>query len=342
MNPRDALAAVVAGETLDRVEARALFASALNEEADPIVVGGLLSAMALRGETVGEITGAAEALQSAMIPFEHDEPEAIDTAGTGGDGLGTFNLSTAAALVAAAAGAKVVKHGNRSISSRCGSADLLEAAGVHLELSPSAAAEVLDELGITFLFAPAYHPAMRFAAPVRKALGVRTIFNFLGPLCNPGRVRRQLLGVSVRERVADFAAVLGELGHDRALVVHGGDGADELTLAPGAEVAAVGEVPVGGLDPAALGMSPGPPDGLAGGDAADNLGSLRRVLGGEQGPLRDGVCLNTAAALMVAGAASTAVEGVEMARAVIDGGAAAAKLEAWARASQRAAAKVAV
>ena len=343
MNPREALAMVSAGGALDRSQSCELFTSALDPGADPVVVAGLLTAMAQRGETVAEIAGAVDALRAAMIPFDHQEPGAIDTAGTGGDGLGTFNLSTAAALVAAAAGAKVVKHGNRSVSSRCGSADLVEAAGVVLELPPDAAAQVLAEVGITFLFAPLYHPVMRFVAPVRRTLGVRTIFNFLGPLCNPGRVRRQLLGVCTRERVADFAAVLRELGHERALVVHGGGGADEFTLLDGAEIATVGEVPDNGFDPAGLGLQAAPLRALAGGAGApDNLRILRAVLNGSRGPLRDATCLNAAAALVVAEVASSAAEGVQLARDAIDTGAAAAKLKAWVRASVRAAEKVAV
>jgi anthranilate phosphoribosyltransferase len=343
MNPREALAIVSTGGSLDRSQSRRLFASALHPDTDPMAVAGLLAAMAQRGETVAEIAGAVDALREVMIPFEHPEPGAIDTAGTGGDGLGTFNLSTAAALVAAAAGARVIKHGNRSVSSKCGSADLVEAAGVVLELPPEAAAQVLDEVGITFLFAPLYHPTMRFVAPVRRALGVRTIFNFLGPLCNPGRVRRQLLGVSARERVADFAAVLRELGHERALVVCGGGGADELTLLPGAELATVGEVPGNGFDAAGIGMQESPLRALAGGaGAADNLQILWSVINGATGPIRDATCLNAAAALVVAGLASDGAEGVQVAREAIDTGAAAAKLRAWVRASHRVAQKVAV
>lgn len=340
MNLREALTAVLDGQVLTRDDAREVFADALDEETDPVLFGGFLAALAQRGEDVAEITGAAEALRSVMVPLPHNAPGAIDTAGTGGDGMGTFNLSTAAAVVAAAAGATVIKHGNRSISSRCGSADLLAATGVEVELPPEAAAQVLDRVGITFLFAPRYHPAMRHAAPVRRSLGVRTIFNFLGPICNPGRVRRQLLGVSDPARVGDFAAVLECFGHERALVVHDG-GADELTLAGTAEIAAVGDVSADGFDPAALGLRQAPVDALRGGDIARNLKLLQDVFEGESGPLRDATLLNAAAALAVAGVASDAAEGISLAAAALDSGAVSAKLRLWARESRRAAGTVA-
>ncbi|MCZ6596732.1 MAG: anthranilate phosphoribosyltransferase [Planctomycetota bacterium] len=328
-NLQDTLRALLAGRRLSREEARATFSSALDESADPVVFGGILTALAQRRETPDEIAGVADALRGAMLPFEHDAPDAIDTCGTGGDGLGTFNLSTAAALVACAAGARVLKHGNRSLSSRCGSADLLEQAGLPLELTPEAARATFEEVGITFLFAPAYHPAMRFAAPVRRALGVRTVFNYVGPLCNPGRVRRQLLGVSDADRLGDFAVVLQGLEHERAYVVHGGGGADELTLEDENRVASVGDVPPESFAPADLGLVQSPVSNLAGGDAARNLELLQGVLAGETGPLRDAVLLNTSAALVVADVASDAREGVERAREALDSGAARGKLTAW-------------
>ena len=276
MNVRDALAASLAGRALTREQARETFAAALDESVDPITLGGLLCSLAQRGETVDEITGAAEALRAAAVPFE-GAGDAIDTCGTGGDGLDMFNVSTAAAIVACAAGARVVKHGNRSVSSKCGSADLLEAAGVPLELEPSAAREVLDEVGITFLFAPKYHPAMRFAAPVRRALGVRTIFNLLGPLCNPARVRRQLLGVADSRRAAQFAAVLEGLGHERGFVVHGAGGADELTLAGTNSLTPIGRTPHVAFDASELGLRRAHNDALAGGDATRNLAILHGI-----------------------------------------------------------------
>ncbi len=335
MKPAEALRSVLAGETLAREQARAVFSITLTGESDPIALAGLLVALASRGETAEEITGAAEALRAVAIPFEHACSDAIDTCGTGGDNLGAFNLSTAAAIVAAAAGARVIKHGNRSLSSRCGSADLLEAAGVPLELTPAQARRVFEEEGIVFLFAPAWHPAMRHAAPVRRALGVRTIFNFLGPLCNPGAVRRQLLGVSDAARVADFGHALTSMGHQRAYVVHGGGGADELTLENGNHVAPVGSAPVQSFDALALGLERAPVSVLAGGDARANLLLLGRVLAAESGPLLDAVVLNSAAAIVVAGLCEGAEEGVARAREALASGGARAKLASWVRTAER-------
>lgn len=324
----DALAHVSRGGRLQRGEARAVFGAVLRGGDDPVLLGGFLAALATRGETVDEICGAAEALRAAMEPFPHDCADAIDTCGTGGDGLGLFNLSTAAALVAAAAGARVIKHGNRAASSRCGSADLLESAGLPLELDPAQARAVLEETGITFLFAPRYHPALRQAAPVRRALGIRTVFNWLGPLCHPGSLRRHLLGVSEASRVADFAAVLQALGYEHAYVVHGAGGADELTLAGENTVAAVGAPPAC-YDAQALELAPAPVAALRGGDAACNRALLERLLDGAPGPLQDAVVLNTAAALVLAGAAATPLEGRDRAREALLRGAARRKLAEW-------------
>jgi anthranilate phosphoribosyltransferase len=225
------------------------------------------------------------------------------------------------------------------VSSRCGSSDLLEAAGVRIELDADQARTVLEEVGITYLHAPSFHPLMRFAGPVRRALGVRTVFNLLGPLCNPGRVRRQLLGVADPTRVADFAAVLAGLGHTRAYVVHGGGGADELTLAPGNVAATVGDAPTLVLDARALGLDVAPVSALAGaGDAAANLAQLAQLFAGDGGPLRDALLLNAAVALVVAGLATDAAHGVACAAEVLDSGAAAAKLATWAALTQAVAA----
>lgn len=335
---RGALARSVRGEALSRDEAREVFSSALSEDANAAALGGLLASLATRGETTAEIAGAVDALRAAMRPFEVDDggPAPIDTCGTGGDGLGTFNLSTAAALVARAAGARVVKHGNRALSSRCGSADLLEAAGVPLELSPGGSREVFERVGITFLFAPAWHPAFRAVGPVRRALGIRTVFNLLGPLLNPARVRRQLVGVGEAGRVDAVAAVLGELGCERGYAVHGAGGADELTLAGANRALAVGEAPEEDFDAGRLGLASAPVEALAGGDAARNLGLLRRVLQGERGPLFDAVALNAAAALVVAEVARDAAEGLERAVEALASGAARGVLEDWAAAAKTA------
>ena len=330
-----ALKASLAGQTLDRAQTQDVLSAALSGKADPILFGGVLVALAARGETAEQIAGGAAALRGAAVPFEHDHPDAIDTCGTGGDGLGMFNVSTASAIVAAAAGAKVIKHGNRSVSSKCGSADLLEAAGIDLELEPAQARAVLDETGITFLFAPRYHPAMRFAGPVRAALGVRTLFNFLGPLSNPGGVRRQLLGVNDPTRAADFASALSSLGCERGYVVHGAGGADELTLAGPNQREVVGAAPAVALDAEAAGLAAAPVAALAGGDAAENLVLLGKLLDGVAGPLRDAVLLNAGAALVVAGLTDDLADATGRATEAVDSGAAKAKLAAWVAATKQ-------
>ncbi|HEV8111618.1 MAG TPA: anthranilate phosphoribosyltransferase [Planctomycetota bacterium] len=334
MNLGEAIERVTEGGELSREETRSVIGGTLVAEFDAAQLADFLTRLAARGETAAEITGGADALREAMIPFEHDHPDAIDTCGTGGDGAATFNLSTAAAIVAAAAGARVVKHGNRSQSSRCGSADLLEAAGIPLDLPLDASRVVLDAVGITFLFAPAHHPALQHAAPVRKALGVRTIFNFLGPLANPGRVRRQLVGVPEARRVAEIATALTDLGHERGYVVHGAGGADELTLAGENLVAAVGDAPVHSFDAQALGLSRAPVSRLRGGDAAANLRLLRLVLSGESNAMLDAVVMNAAAALVVAGVAADACDGVRQADEAITSGRAKATMSRWVEAAR--------
>lgn len=326
---QEALRRVLAGETLEREAVRAVLAETFAGGADPVAFGGLLVAMAARGETSEELLGGAQAMRDAMEPFEHDCPDAIDTCGTGGSGLDTFNVSTAGAIVAAAAGARVIKHGNRSASSKCGSADLLEALGVPLELDPDAARTVLQEVGITFLFAPRYHPAMRHAGPVRRSLGVRTLFNLLGPLCNPGRVQNQLLGVFDPGRLDDLARVLEALGTRRALVVHGAGGADELTLAGENRVAVVGDLPVSGYNPETLGLTPQALEASCGGDAPQNAATLRSLLDGEAVPPREWVAFNAGAALLVAGVARDLPEGYARAIDAIDSGAARTTLRRW-------------
>ncbi len=328
MELSQALRQVKSGGVLQRAEAHAVVAGLLEREFATWELVDLLIALAARGETPAEIAGAADALRERMLVFEHDAVDAIDTCGTGGDGLRSFNVSTAAAIVAAAAGARVVKHGNRSQSSRCGSADLLEAAGIPLDLPADRARACLDEAGITFLFAPTAHPLLARVAPVRKALGIRTLFNYLGPLCNPGRVRRQLLGVPEARRVAPMADALRELGHERAYVVHGAGGADELM--PGLDnlVHAVGDVPA--WNPAAhREFRAIKPQDLRGGDARDNLAILARLLDGALGPVRDAVVLNAGAALVVAGVAAAPEEGLALADAAIAEGRARTTMNRW-------------
>lgn len=352
---RDALVRVTAGERLTRTEARELFGAALCEHASadagaPIVLAGLLVALAQRGETAEELAGAADAVRACMLPFEHAHAGAVDTCGTGGDGLGTVNLSTAAALIAAAAGAIVVKHGNRAVSSRAGSSDVLEALGGVVDVAPETARRALDAVGFTYLHAPRYHGALRRAAPVRRALGLPTLFNLLGPLCNPGRVRRQVVGVASPRRVGLVARALTELRVEAAYVVHGAGGADELTLAGVNRTHAVGAAAPATVDPSALGLRYAPVSALAGGDAAQNAATLRRVLAGNaansgntgnpdhagsavgaDAAVRDAACLNAALALVVAGVATGVAEGLDRAREAIARGAALRVLDTWAR-----------
>lgn len=331
---RAALQALIAGEELDTEQARHVFSHCLSGDADPVLVAGLLTALAVRGETPAAITGVAEALRACMEPFHHDYPTALDTCGTGGDGLGMFNISTAAAIVVAAAGVHVVKHGNRAVSSRCGSADLLEALGINIDIDPARARACLDEARITFLFAPRYHPAMRHAGPIRRTLGIPTIFNLVGPLANPGNVTHQLLGVPRAPLVATHAAVLRQLGATRALVVHGAGGADELTLAGRNDFAGLGiDLPPGGLDACGVGLASAPIEALAGGTVDDNLRLLQRILAGEASPLLSAVLLNAAAALLVVDHAQSLAECLEIAREAVVTGAARRTLETWIRVS---------
>lgn len=326
---KDGLSALLAGDAFTAHEIQALFRGVLDGDVQPVVLGGFLVALSQRGETAEEVAGVALALRDTMRTFEHDVPGAIDTCGTGGDGLGMFNVSTAAALVAAAAGAKVIKHGNRSVSSRSGSADLLEAIGGQIELPEDVARGALEETGFTFLFAPQFHPAMRHAGAVRKALGVRTIFNLVGPLANPGGVQRQVLGVPRPELVDVIAGALGVLGTHTAYVVHGGGGADELTLDGPGVVRAVGEARPMNFDGASLGLTGASVAALVGGDAHDNARLLERVLSGEMGPLRDVVAVNASAALVTAGVAAEAGDGLAQALEAIDSGKARSVVERW-------------
>lgn len=328
---RDALQRVLAGGVLGRDETKELFGVTLEGKVDPALLGGLLVALSQRGEAPEEVAGVALALRGSMRPFQHDEEFAIDTCGTGGDGLGTFNVSTAAAFVAAGAGAKVVKHGNRSVSSKCGSADLLEALGGALDVPDEVSRAALSECGFAFLFAPRFHAAMRHAAPVRKALGIRTVFNLVGPLANPGGVKRQVVGVSTRAHVDLVGGALEELGVEGAYVVHGGGGADELTLEPGNVTARLGAAPPAALQASKLGLDEAPVSSLAGGDASLNVKLLRGVLAGEAGPLRDATCLNAAASLLVGGVESDAAAALARAQESIDSGAARGAVRTWVR-----------
>jgi anthranilate phosphoribosyltransferase len=308
----------------------AAFGEIADGKASQVATAGLLVALRAKGETVLEIVAAARALRARALRGPRIDPRAIDTCGTGGDGAGTFNVSTAAAFVVAGAGVPVAKHGNRAASSRAGSIDVLEALGVRCELPVERAAEVLARVGIAPFFARVAHPAMRFLAPVRAELGVRTIANCLGPLLNPVDVKRQVVGVYAPELVAALVAALGRLGSERALVVHGSDGLDEITTTGPSHAALLeaGRVRTLELDPAALGIPRAQPAALQGGDAAANAAIVRAVLAGETGPRREIVCVNAGAALWIAGAAPDLAAGLDLARESIDSGAARERLAA--------------
>jgi len=321
---------VVDGVDLTRDEARRAMQAIMAGEATPSQVAGYLVALRMKGETVEEITGSAEAMRAAAIMVSCNAERLVDTAGTGGDGAGTINISTAAALVAAGAGVTVAKHGNRGVSSSCGSADVLEALGVTLLDDPQRQAEILASVGFAFLFAPFQHPAMKHAIGPRKDLGVRTVFNILGPLTNPAGARRQLVGVYDEALVETLARVLGELGAEHALVVHGAGGLDEISTIGSTKIAEWNgsSVDVYEVAPADFGIEPATLSDLAGGDAAHNAAAIRAIFAGKGGPHADVVALNAAAAIYVAGAADNMESGLSMARAAIDGGAAAQRLAA--------------
>jgi anthranilate phosphoribosyltransferase len=325
----EAIGRLVDGGALSRPEARAVMGEIMAGEATPAQIGGLLVALRTRGETVEEITGFAEAMREHVVPVSPTRSPVVDVVGTGGDGARTFNISTAAAIVAAAAGAAVAKHGNRAASSACGAADVLEELGFELELEPGTIARSIDELGFGFMFARAHHPAMRHAAPVRQELGTRTVFNVLGPLSNPAGARDGVFGVYAPELARTYAAALAGLGARRAFVVHGANGIDELSPAGANLVVEVdcGDVREWTLDPRELGLQPADPAELGGGSAPENAASIRSVLAGERGGRRDAVLLNAAAALVAARVAADLAEGLAAAADAVDSGAAATRLE---------------
>lgn len=326
---RDALRRWMAGASLAREEVEEIFGRLMDGELSEIEKTAVLVAMGTKGESPEEIAGAAMAMRQRVVPVEHRLVDVVDTCGTGGDARGTFNISTASALVAAAAGAPVAKHGNRSVSSRSGSADVLEALGVPLDLDMSRLAPCLEEVGIVFLFAPRHHPAMREVMPVRRALGVRTVFNLLGPLTNPAGARRQLLGVFDGSLVEPMARVLLELGTEHALVVHGSDGLDELSTTGSTQVAEVadGRIRTYRLEPEEVGLERVSLEALKGGDPEENARDLKAVLEGEEGPFSQVTALNAGAALFVAGRATDLADGVVKAKEVLAAGRGLEKLE---------------
>ena len=331
-----ALAELLDGHDLSRPRAREVMDEIMRGEATPAQIGGFLVALRAKGETADEITGCAEAMREHVVPVRAERDDLVDTAGTGGDGARTLNISTAAAIVAAAAGAAVAKHGNRAVSSASGSADVLEALGFSLEQPPERVARSIDELGFGFMFAPAHHPAMRHAAPVRHELATRTVFNVLGPLTNPAGARSQVLGVYAPELVRTVAEVLAQLGARRAFVVHGAQGIDELSPAGPNLVCEVvdGDVRERELDPLDLGVPRCDPAELRGGSAEENAQTILSILGGANGAAKDAILLNAAGAIAAGGQAEDLREGLDRARTAIDSGAAATRLEELARFSR--------
>jgi anthranilate phosphoribosyltransferase len=326
---QDALGRLLDGHDLDRDEARRVMGSIMEGGATPAQIGGFLVALRLKGETADEIAGCAEAMREHVLPVRPRRSDLVDTAGTGGDGARTFNISTAAALVAAAAGAGVAKHGNRAVSSSSGSADVLEALGFSLELPPERIERSIDELGFGFLFAPTHHPAMRHAAPVRRELAARTVFNVLGPLTNPAGARAAVVGVYAPELVPTIADVLLRLGATRAFVVHGARGIDELSPAGPNLVCEVvaGEVRRRVIDPLELGVQRSTPEELRGGNPEENAKTIREIFAGANGGRRDAVLLNAAGAIAAGGLAKDLLDGLGLAREALDSGLAGERLE---------------
>jgi len=326
---REAIAKLIERKNLTSEEAEAVMQEIMLGEATPSQIGAFLIALRMKRETAEEIAGCAKAMRANAIKVETRQNPVVDTCGTGGDGAGTFNVSTVVAFVVAGAGVAVAKHGNRSVSSRCGSADVLEALGAQIELGPDEIARCLDEIGIGFLFAPRLHPAMKFAATPRREIGVRTIFNLLGPLTNPASASIQLLGVYDPTLTETMAEVLGLLGIHSALVVHGAGGLDELSTLGAGKITQLqeGKITTYYLDPQELGLPPAEPASLKGGLPEENARIARDLLQGEKGARRDTVLLNAAAALLAAGKAADFREGLSLAAESIDSGEALHKLE---------------
>jgi anthranilate phosphoribosyltransferase len=330
----EVIAKLVRCESLSEAEAAAAFETIMRGDATPVQIAGFMVALRMKGETVEELTGFARTARALATPIEV-EGALLDTCGTGGDGLATFNISTLAAIVAAACGARVAKHGNRAASSLCGSADVLEQLGVKIDLAPDGVARCIEQAGIGFLFAPIFHPSFRFAGVPRRELGVRSVFNILGPLCNPAGAKYQALGVADASLAAKMADVLARLGVERAIVFHAGDGMDELsTSSPSLVIEIDGGRKEYQLDPAEVGLKPADPLAVRGGGPEENARIAREVLEGAGGPRRDVVLLNAAAALRAAGRAKDWQDGIGAAAEAIDSGRAAEVLQNWARISQ--------
>ena len=333
---REAISSVVSGQSLSMEDAVTVMEEIMEGEATPAQLGAFLTALSLKGETPEEIAGMAKVMREKALRVNVEGP-LVDTCGTGGDGKNSFNISTAAAFVAAGAGLKVAKHGNRAASGSCGSADVLEALGVKIDLPPEGVEQCINQVGMGFMFAPVFHPSMRHAAPVRREIGIRNVFNILGPLTNPAGVQAQLVGVAHAQLEKQMAEVLRLLGVRHAIVAHGQDGLDELTLdgeTQGWEVVG-GRVREWSTSPESAGLPSASLDQIKGGSKEENAATMRRIFQGASGPLRDVVLLNSAAVLLVGGEVEDIAQGVEQAARVIDDGAALAKLDSLVAVSQR-------
>lgn len=329
MTIQQAIGRIVGGGNLEREEARQVMGDIMGGAATPAQIGSLITAMRMKGETADEITGFAETMRSMANEVRTERNNLLDTCGTGGDGADTFNISTTAALVAAAGGIRVAKHGNRAMSSKSGSADVLEALGVSIQLNSEQAARCLDEVGICFMFAQTYHQSMKYAAGPRKEIGVRTIFNLLGPLTNPAGADRQLLGLFDRSKTELIASVLRSLGLKRGLVVASYDGLDEISISAPSKITELkdGDLLTYDITPEELGLGTYPIQEVVGGDALHNAAMIRAVFQGAQGACRDIVLANAGACFYVSGHCPTLRDGVQLAASTIDSGRALAKLE---------------
>jgi len=335
INLREAFAEVLKGRSLEAAEAESVIGEVLDDVVPDALVAGFLIALKIKGEAAAELTGGARAMRKRARRLNLDDGNVLDTAGTGGDGAGTFNISTAAAMVAAAAGVRVAKHGNRAVSGRVGAADVLERFGVKIELDAAGLRRCLDQAGCCFVFAPAYHPALARLAVLRRTLGVRTVFNLIAPLSNPARPKHQLLGVSEPRLLRPMAEALAALGVVHAMVVHGDDGLDEISLAGATRVVEVkgGELRTYEIAPADFGLTPASATSFLTADAAEATEMLRRTLAGDPGAAQDVLALNAGAAIYVGAGADTLADGVALARRILASGRALDTIERMRRAS---------
>ena len=332
---KEALAKIVDGNDLDMAETEGVMSEIMSGNATPAQIGAFITALRIKGETAEEIAGCARIMRENALHVNPKRDDVVDTCGTGGDSSGTFNISTTVAFVAAGAGLGVAKHGNRSITSQCGSADLMEALGIKIDLTPEQVAQCVDDVGIGFCFAPAFHPAMKYATPVRQEIGLRTVFNILGPLANPARARRQLIGIYSADLTETLAKVLLAMESEHAFVVHGAGGIDELSITGINRVSELknGFVKTYDLDPGQLGLGKANMSDLLGGTLQENAEITRSILGGEKGPKRDVVLLNASAVLVAGGKTDDFSEGISLAAEVIDSGKALQKIDELAKMS---------